>query len=100
MRRSCPNLLLARGKYWHEHVVSVTAVHDILHDVFIPLWEFNMASTDAFAILKPHNVNRRVMKDIVTSVSNTKCSCRIFPAPSRLSERDQPPATMPSDGRR
>lgn len=33
-----------------EHVVSITAVHDILYDVFIPLWEFNMASSDAFAL--------------------------------------------------
>src|SRR5579872_3474722 len=33
-----------------EHIVSITAVHDILHDVFIPLWGFNMASTDAFAL--------------------------------------------------
>ena len=33
-----------------EHVVSIAPAHDILHDVFIPLWEFKMASTDAFAL--------------------------------------------------
>ena len=33
-----------------EHVVSTTAVHDIHHDISIPLWEFNMPSSDAFAL--------------------------------------------------
>jgi len=33
-----------------EHVVSITTAYDVLYDVFVPLWEFNMASTDAFAL--------------------------------------------------
>jgi hypothetical protein len=45
-----PDILSETVNTGTEHVVSTTAVHDILHDVFIPLWEFDMPSSDAFAL--------------------------------------------------
>jgi hypothetical protein len=47
---AAPNILSETADTGTEHVVSTTAVHDILHNVFIPLWEFNIRSSDAFAL--------------------------------------------------
>jgi hypothetical protein len=45
-----PNIISETVNTCTEPVVSTTAVDDILHHVFIPLWELNMPSSDAFAL--------------------------------------------------
>jgi hypothetical protein len=45
-----PNNLTETADTGTKHVVSTAAVHDIPHDVFISLWEFDMPSSDAFAL--------------------------------------------------
>ncbi len=50
MRRSRPEYYIGDGKYWHRARCIGTAVDDIMHHVFIPLWKFHMPSSDAFAL--------------------------------------------------